>query len=225
MNSIVSWDTEDNTPSPLYGCTTQQKCALRFAVDGTVPNTYIHFPEISQSKTLGELGRNFIARGFLNKEYRSLDYANTPKCFSFGYLAGSGSLGYVPLNGGMRCTPPVVTPTVCDIREPQLELRHGALRADAVNGNSVSTPLTVACSIDLKVRIMSSDRDGAIYFNAGKQFRSDLTINGVNLGEGALVTSNQAGAGLTLTSTLNGYDSSIGIGTFQGSKTIIVSLP
>ena len=119
--------------------------------------------------------------------------------------------------------PAVVTPNVCDLREQRVELDHGKLRPEVVNGSTASAQLTVACSFALNVRIMSSDRSGVIYFNERKQFRSDLKINGVDLGSGLVVQATSAGAALTLTSTLSGYDGSVG--EFQGNKVIIVSLP
>lgn len=56
-----------------------------------------------------------------------------------------------------------------------------------------------------------------------RQFRSDLKVNGVDLGRGVAVNATPAGTRVILTSTLNGYDGSIG--EFRGSKSIIVSVP
>ncbi|OQV66365.1 hypothetical protein AK51_09460 [Serratia nematodiphila DZ0503SBS1] len=117
----------------------------------------------------------------------------------------------------------MVDPSYCDLAEKEIELRHGVLRDEEVNGQTVSTSLHVTCSSKYPVRIMSADRDGSVYFNGGKQFRSELKIDGKDLGEGKVVEATPQGVTLTLSSTLMGYDGSIGV--FQGSKAIIVSLP
>ncbi|MGP2705970.1 MrpH family fimbial adhesin, partial [Serratia marcescens] len=83
--------------------------------------------------------------------------------------------------------------------------------------------LTVACTFNFKIRVMSSDESGTVYFNDKKQFRSELKLDGVNVGNGLLVTAPPEGKTLTLTSTLAGYDGSVG--EFHGSKSIIISLP
>lgn len=221
---VVAWDTQDNTPNPLYGCKAGY-CRMLLGLDGAwYDRSSFGFAEVSTSKTMGELGANFIRNGFIGRELTTLDSNRRPKCIMFGYLMeGTVSYHFVPLPGGMQCIPPAIVPTACDIREPQLELRYGTLADGVINGRTASTTLTVVCNFDFNVRIMSADRTGSIYFNADRQFRSDLTINGVNLGEGVLVSAKPTGVSLTLTSTLNGYDGSLG--AFQGSKTIIVSLP
>ncbi|WP_232097472.1 hypothetical protein [Serratia ureilytica] len=225
---IISWDTQDGAPNPLYGCKlSDANCSLYFAVDGSWFDSGIYFPEIRTSKTVGELGRYFISRGFLNRTYSSRQYsAYSPVCFSFGYVkefSVGGSIGFAPLPGGVQCITPEVVPNVCDFREQMLELDHGKLRAEVINGSTATAQLTVACTFDFDVRIMSSDRSGTIYFNDKKQFRSDLKVNGVDLGTGLLLKVKPAGTSLTVTSTLNGYDGSVG--EFQGSKSIIISLP
>ncbi|OKP49463.1 hypothetical protein A8A12_15165 [Serratia marcescens] len=123
----------------------------------------------------------------------------------------------------MTCIPPVIHPTACDIREAQLELNHGLLRAEVVNGHSATTTLTAVCNFDFTVRVMSADRNSQVYFTAGRPFRSDLTLDGVPLGQGVVIKATPYGTRLTLRSVLSGYDG--GIGRFDGAKTIILSLP
>ncbi|PNU28649.1 hypothetical protein C2M07_22310 [Serratia marcescens] len=83
--------------------------------------------------------------------------------------------------------------------------------------------LNMQCSSDLQVRIVSADNSGSIFFNGVGGFRSDLQVDGVNIGNGKVVTATPTGISLSLTSTLAGYEGSTG--TFQGSKTIIIALP
>ncbi|RNW04252.1 hypothetical protein CAG37_020980 [Serratia nematodiphila] len=102
-------------------------------------------------------------------------------------------------------------------------LDHGLLRAEMINGSTAEATLTVACTFKFQVRIMSSDRSGTVYFNDKKQFRSELTLDGISAGTGLLLTATPAGKTIKLTSMLMGFDGSVG--EFQGAKSIIVSLP
>ncbi|BEM70280.1 hypothetical protein SME24J_42790 [Serratia marcescens] len=225
---IVAWDTEDKTPNPLYGCNAGgYYCRLAFTNDSYLFLNDVVFNGMTTSKTLGELGKNFINSGLLNREYRSKDYysPSQPNCIYFGYQSqsSSGSWSVIWFPGGEQCRVPEIVPNVCEFREPQVVLDHGMLRAEVINGSTAEAQLTVACTFNFKVRIMSSDRSGAVYFNDKKQFRSELKLDGVNVGDGLLVTATPAGKTLTLTSTLAGYDGSVG--EFQGAKSIIISLP
>jgi hypothetical protein len=225
---VTYWDTGDTTPNPLYGCTYLCYITIYISTDkyNGAEMSKMTFKEITTSKTLGELAQNFAKAGYLNREVSSLQgFGNKEVCIFFGHPARypGGSYGPGIFPGGMNCIPPVIDPNYCDIAEKQIELNHGMLLADQVNGNTVSTSLRVKCSYTLPVRIMSSDRVGSIYFNSGNRFRSELKIDGESLGEGKVLDATPQGSELTLSSTLMGYDGSIGV--FQGSKTIIVSLP
>ncbi|WP_274864578.1 hypothetical protein [Serratia marcescens] len=227
---LTYWDTNDTTPNPLYGCSSL--CEVSFFYNDALTNGgqmgKLYFKEIETSKTIGELATHFARYGYLNREFSSpFGVGNSGACLFFGYwgrVPGAGG-GYMPtpFPGGMQCVPPVITPTVCDIGEQQLELKHGALRGEDINGNTVSTTMHVKCNFAFKVRVMSSDRSGSIYFNGPQGFRSDLKVDGVNLGKGKVINATPKGATLLLSSTLVGYDGSLG--TFNGSKVIIVSLP
>ncbi|MBH3176156.1 hypothetical protein [Serratia ureilytica] len=225
---IVAWDTEDKAPNPLYGCVGgREYCYLAFTVNNFTFLNDVLIPNDTTSKTLGELGANFIRAGLLNREYRSRDYyyPGKPSCIYFGYNGqgsnGSWTVYWFP--GGEQCRVPEIVPNVCELREPMVELDHGMLRAEMINGNTVEAKLTVACTFNFKIRVMSSDESGTVYFNDKKQFRSELKLDGVNVGNGLLVTAPPEGKTLTLTSTLAGYDGSVG--EFHGSKSIIISLP
>lgn len=225
---VTYWDTGDVTPNPMYGCS--YLCSVTFWVvaAGTTgsPMNEVSFPGLTTSKTMGELAQSFANSGFFNREFYSRQgFPDKNVCVFFGYWGRypGGAYGPARFPGGMQCVPPVIDPTYCDLAEKETELRHGVLRDEEVNGQTVSTSLHVTCSSKYPVRIMSADRVGSVYFNGGKQFRSELKIDGKDLGEGKVVEATPQGVSLTLSSTLMGYDGSIGV--FQGSKTIIVSLP
>ncbi|HEJ9150377.1 hypothetical protein I5R58_09750 [Serratia marcescens] len=228
---MVYWDTNDTTPNPLYRCSWRD-CSLYFGIktgwDGNFrPISPVTFPEITTSKTLGELAGHFTRRGYMNREYsRSEAGANDTRetCFILMYFFDSeANTGYLPIRGGSACVIPEVLPTVCDFGERQLELNHGMVRAEDINGHTVSTPLHMKCSSELGVRVMAADSSDYIYFNGQQGFRSELKVDNMNLGQGKYLQVTPAGVTLNLSSTLAGYDGSIGV--LQGSKAIIITLP
>ncbi|MGP0855895.1 hypothetical protein ACJ8QI_14455 [Serratia sp. CY84636] len=230
---VTYWDINDDTPSPLYGCESRgDYCDVHIgysdkgARGGWFGRRIV--PGVTNMKTLGEVAAGYARAGWLNNPSTS-NYGVVPgesPCFYLGYFRsdGIGGAGSVILPGAsMTCIPPVIHPTACDIREVQLELNHGLLRAEAVNGHSATTTLTAVCNFDFTVRVMSADRNSQVYFTAGRPFRSDLTLDGVPLGQGVVIKATPYGTRLTLRSVLSGYDG--GIGRFDGAKTIILSLP
>ncbi|HIF6626331.1 hypothetical protein MXL79_23290 [Serratia ureilytica] len=229
---VTYWDTNDDTPNPLYGCGLNGSyCDVHIGYkDSNTGNKAFGervVPGVAAMKTLGEVAAGYARAGWLNREFASLEGVEPGEspCFYLGYrrFDGIGNLSYPLPGASMTCIPPTIHPTVCDIREAQLELNHGLLRAEAVNGHSTTTTLTAVCNFDFPVRVMSADRSSEVYFTAGRSFRSDLTVNGVPLGQGVVTTATPYGTRLTLRSVLSGYDGRIG--RFGGSKTIILSLP
>lgn len=225
---ITSWDIYNAAPNPLYNC---KKCYLYilFADSWGIryPEMVIYVPSQARGiKTLGELGEFFIRQGNFNRTYtQKLGGGGAGElCFFLGYPnQGEGGSSYLRLPGGQNFCQLRVSPTYCDFYLPSTELRHGVLSPDKTNGNTARASLNVQCSADLRVRITSADSSSSIFFNGVGGFRSDLQVDGMNIGKGAVVTATPAGVSLNLTSTLAGYDGSVG--TFRGSKTIIIALP
>lgn len=217
---ITSWDIFNTTSNPLYHCS---ECYINiYYIDtwgvGGVPVGRIYTGYAREYKTLGELGEYLIQDGIFKRTFTSTQYGGGGKtCFFLG------TEGRRRLPGGDNFCDIRVDPAYCNISMPNSQLRHGTLSPDKINGNTVSTSLYVQCSADLAVRIASADRSGSINLKGYGGFRSELKVDGVNLGDGKVVRATAAGVGLTLSSTLAGYDGSAG--TFQGSKTIIVYLP
>ncbi|BEM60680.1 hypothetical protein SME22J_45410 [Serratia marcescens] len=225
---ITSWDIYNTAPNPLYNC---QVCTLYILfADGwgiKRPEMAIYVPNQARGiKTLGELGEFFIRRGDFNRTYTQqlIGGGAGELCFFLGYPnQGEGGPSYWSIPGGKRFCQVQIVPTYCDFYLASTELRHGVLSPDKTNGNTARASLNVQCSANLRVRIMSADRSSSIFFNGVSGFRSDLQVDGMKIGEGAVVTATPAGVSLNLTSTLAGYDGSVG--TFRGSKTIIIALP
>lgn len=227
---ITSWDIYNTTPNPLYNC--EGNACYVYIIHrsiwglSTPPQMSIYVPEARGIKTLGELGDFLRRRGDLNWTYvHNLVGGDTSmSCVFLGYPnQGQGGSAYIPMPGGKDFCQVKVSPTYCGIYMPNAELRHGSLSSDKVNGNIARTSLYVRCTGNLQARLMSADHSSNIFFKGVGGFRSELKLDGTGLGEGKVVNVTPAGVSLTLTSTLAGYDGSIG--TFRGSKTIIIVLP
>ncbi|WP_262144973.1 MrpH family fimbial adhesin [Serratia ficaria] len=190
-----------------------------------IPMEPIYMGYAKNSKTLGELGQYVIDNGYLNKEYHYRQNGGGGNiCFYLGYAYYNDVHVFRRLPGAPSyCPPPKIDPAYCSVYIANPELGHGIISPDKVNGNTVRTSMNVRCSADLNVMITSTDRSGSVYLGRFGVFRSELKVDGVNLGEGKTFVATPQGVGLTLSSTLTGYDGSVG--TFRGSKTIIVSLP
>ncbi|MGK8185369.1 MULTISPECIES: MrpH family fimbial adhesin [Serratia] len=226
---ITSWDTGNMTSNPLYHCRGGNACELYilyYDVYGVrYPSEAIWIDEQArEKKTLGELGEYLIQRGLFNRTITGKTAGGGGEiCFFLGYRNSGGGALFLHLPGGPNVCQHQITPTYCDFYLPNIELRHGVLSPDKTNGNTAKATLNAQCSSDLQVRIVSADNSDSIFFNGVNGFRSDLQVDGVNIGRGKVVTVTPTGVLLSLTSTLAGYDGSTG--TFQGSKTIIIALP
>lgn len=227
---IVRWDENDDTPNPLRGCinpTTQnvKDCEVHIAYSGGGTGWAlmfaVSFREMNDVRTIGELARLFREKGLLNEKSRFTPLNSTTQriCYQLGYRKSSFS--YIMPGGALNCNGVEILPTYCSISELYIELDHGAISADSVNGHTVSKPLRASCNTNFKVRIGAEDGDGVLPLGSGLQSR--LKINGADLGAGYIDTVGPGGKSFTLSSTLSGYTG--GTGTFQGSKVIMLSLP
>ncbi|EOY5052102.1 PapG chaperone-binding domain-containing protein [Serratia marcescens] len=227
---VIRWDETDERPNPIYGCHAvgawyPGKCKVYIWYEGPSGAAFIgevSFPEMGNPRKVGELARLFREKGYLNREFM-LRYVRMPEGATYCITFRASSDGVSrPIPGGIReCTKAEIIPTYCSISELSIELDHGAIGANSVNGNTVSRPFRVSCSNDFKLRIMSEDSSGVLSLGGGLQ--SQLKVNGVDLDSGFVDTVGSGGKTFTLTSTLSGYSS--GTGVFQGSKVMILSLP
>lgn len=227
---IIRWDEDDQTKNILYRCKVEGRCILGIYMyhEGSYDYTD-DFPmpeKVSDLQTMGELAKVFREQGYLGKEVwskiRHYPYVNY--CYYLGYYLRSGpsTTSMVPVPGGVSdCPTTEIIPTYCSIAEPYIELDHGSLSGDSVNGNTVSKQIHVTCNNDFNLAIRSKDSQGNL--SLGRGLNSQLKVNGTDLGIGYSEVVGPSGKTFTLSSTLSGYTS--GTGVFQGSSVIILGLP
>ncbi|HEJ6973118.1 TPA: hypothetical protein ACGCBI_000581 [Serratia marcescens] len=227
---VIRWDEDDPAKNILFGCRTSgMGCML--GIYGIRDGAYFYddnFPmpdRVSDMRTMGELARVFREQGYLNKEIRrSAWYPYIDYCFYIGYyvITGPSTVSMVPVPGGVsECPKTEILPTFCSITEPYIELNHGSLSGDSVNGNTVSKPIHVTCNNDFNLAIKSKNSQGQLSLGGG--LKSQLKVNGTDLGQGYSDVVGPSGKTFTLSSTLSGYTGATG--DFQGSSVIILGLP
>ncbi|HEP1044393.1 TPA: hypothetical protein QIY62_002936 [Serratia marcescens] len=238
LAKVVRWDINDPTPNPIKGCYNpisgnSERCRILViqrssGAGGWGPSSGAEYfdmtTEASNLFTMGELGALFAKKGFLNKEMKTskMNYPYKGYCYSLGYISvGSvGSYLFLP-SGKQECVRADIVPTICSIAEPYIELDHGGLNPNQVNGNSVSQSFTVTCNQDFYIRIIAQDSNSTLSLGGG--ITSHLQVNGTDLGTGYEAVVGPAGKAFTLTSSLSGTPNNFG--DFQSSKIILLSLP
>ncbi|EMH4218114.1 MrpH family fimbial adhesin [Serratia marcescens] len=227
---VIRWDVDDSSPNPLSRCwnpiaASDERCRLYIEVDNEERHDVFGAPfnmgkEASDLRTMGELAALFARKGYLNQERtKGAQFMGRRNCFALGRYAPTG-LGPLP-GGAVDCALPEITPTYCTIKEPYIELDHGSVTSDGVNGHTASNSFSVACNNDFKVLIVAQGGKGDLPLGGG--ITSQLKVNGDDLGTGHAQVVGPAWKTFTLSSTLSGSPS--GAGEFQGSKVIILSLP
>ncbi|MEL5308182.1 hypothetical protein [Serratia nevei] len=222
---IKRWDEYDERPNPLYDCLRydlQADCKMTIRYSGFgVGNSEmrgVSFKEMSTARTLGDLARVSREKGVVFTG--RIPMAEGERyCFS---LTSVWRGKWNPMPGGVNaCSRAEIVPTYCSISEPYIELNHGAINANAINGHTISRSFNVSCNTNYKVLVIAQDLKSVLSLGGGLQ--SQLKVNDTDLGEGYVTSVGPGGKSLTLTSTLSGYTS--GTGNFQGAKVIMLSLP
>ncbi|MGP2965698.1 MULTISPECIES: MrpH family fimbial adhesin [Serratia] len=230
--NVIRWDVNDSSRNLLYNCwdpiaASDQRCRLFIAFDNEERGaTLLGEPfnmgkEVSGLRTMGEVAAVFARKGYLNQERSGgAQLIGRRNCFALAWKYPTGFHGPLP-NGAVDCALPEITPTYCSIREPYIELDHGSVTSERVNGHTVSHSFRVACNNNFKVLIVAQGGKGDLPLGGG--ITSHLKVNGDDLGAGHAEMVGPTGKSFTLSSTLSGFPS--GAGEFQGSKVIILSLP
>ncbi len=228
---VIRWDVDDSSPNPIRFCyspVTGNDSRCRIVIYYNSPTHMSWFNdsfylgrEASDLKTMGELADLFARKGYLNQVLKSYNTsALEQNCYALGYIQNIGQAA--PIDGGaLNCTMAEIIPTYCSIEEPYIELKHGSVTSKGVNGHTVSSSFRAVCNKDFKLLIVAQDGKGDLQLGGG--ITSHLKVNGDDLGIGHKAVVGPAGKTFTLSSTLSGSPS--GVGEFQGSKVIMLSIP
>lgn len=231
---VVGWDFNDSRENPLYGCKyhSRTQCTLQIGYrtgksgNGEVFGSVFYPKYITEAKTIGELGRALFSDGqWVNKEFTGpiLRDNKNEICFYVGYMINGGLSGGTPFDGWDTnfCATPEISQSTCSLSKDVIELAHGPLTENNVNGNTVSAVTYVKCTFPLNVRIFSkSDTD---HLSLGNTISSKVTANGKSLKDGVPLKANASGTPLVLVSQLSASNPKPG--NYQTSFDMIVSLP
>lgn len=219
---VANWDQDDETSYPASGCSFRFGCYITIGFEDPGTIDYLDGAiEIPDVKTMGEAAKAFSNKGGLQHEFIS-KYIRYPgkTCFYLAYKDFYGSYKRMP-GGSDDCPRAMIDPTFCRILEPSVELTHGDLTADKVTGNTASAEISATCNRPYRISVVAADKKGIL--DLGYGLKSELKVNGVDLGAGYVADLSSTPTTFTLTSTLSGHSS--GEGVFEGATVVILGLP
>ncbi|HGM5966639.1 hypothetical protein I5N37_05005 [Serratia marcescens] len=231
---IERWNSSlEDTPNPLYKCDgVGARCELLiFYKQENVPEfgyNYISLAEVDvyNKKTVADLSREVNRVGAVGKEH-ILIYPlswNVRLCLFLGGSYIGGKRAYPIPGTTVQCTYPLLPPTVCNVAEASINLNHGTVMAQQVNGHTASSSFHVACTSPMRVRLQTADEQGSIFLNPEKTLRSDIFVNGVSIANNGVVIDAATGGGteVSIKSVLSG--AGFIQGKFSGNKVLILAI-
>lgn len=240
---IGDWDTNDPTPNPCFNLS---KCTIfishkhradgssGYHIDKAWDSKYHDF--ILTAPTMGELGKGI-------KQIFSFPYTSTTRhssvkvtwqeCVGIFYAPGK-NLGeyssaaqlskfqHYSLLPNSICGSAPPPSGSCDFEQPELNLDHGILNNQQLEGNEVSNDVNIRCttSQNLSIYIFSADKiplrdDGSLY--------STLYINDKTLGSAGFALEVTDRATVSIKSVLHTQGRVSG-GTFSGSTVLLLTV-
>lgn len=241
--TIADWDEKDSTPNPCYGLTA---CTIfighRHNAAGTsgsrtnrswATGTYSF---LTTAETMGELAKSFksiFSLPYSSSTRHSGSTVATEECVGIFYAAGknlgtntsevnnSSFTGY-PLLPGSICGAAPAPSGSCDFNQDVLNLNHGTLTRQELEGHEVSETVSINCTTSqtLKLFIYSADNvqlrdDGSLY--------SELYMNGNVLGTAGFTLDVAEQENVTVKSVLR-TNGSVAAGEFSGSTVMLITV-
>lgn len=238
---IESWDRNDQTLNPCFG---MKQCAVGInhrhtgsnagGTASVLPSPFTlgsaQYPQITQLKTMGELGQYYQSVYPLPIEGSTnhVGDAITQECVGMFYNINSATTVSTissRLMSGSVCgiAPPPVG--VCGIEEQQLDLSHGVLQEPDLAGNTARGSLRVVCSQKMDiVMYIRTENEGRLELGNNSGVYTTLRVNGVAANKGYPFTADALGVTIPVTSTL-GVTGTVKAGDYSGQSVAILALP
>ncbi|MGJ3355856.1 MrpH family fimbial adhesin [Providencia sp. Je.9.19] len=106
-----------------------------------------------------------------------------------------------------------------------LELDHGSLNADELNGNTVSSMFSIMCNKDMGVRVSSNLQQNYVSLRPNNELQSMVTLNDQPASVGVLVSA-QANRGTPIiVKSILRTSGSVAPGKFSGRITLVMTIP
>lgn len=127
-------------------------------------------------------------------------------------------------SAGITLPPPVVPALTCSISS-SIELQHGDLAMDSVEGDRSSTTAYVSCNREAKVSVAAAPHtQGIVELTGVSGLRSELSINGTGGGQKVSMTANTFSTAVRVESVLH-TDGAVTAGVFRGGSYLVLSIP
>lgn len=228
--TIESWDYSSTLANPCFGVKTcQLGVSHRHDANGKGNGLrdvlLASSSAISNVKTIGELGRIYNAKFPFPKSGTLVHNgpAVTAECVGIFYLR-SGAGGEKPtLLPGSICGVAPPPGGICGIDEQIIDIEHGTLRPQELNGHSAERSITVRCSVYTSLKMYVAASNGG-RVDLDRKMHSDLSVAGVSGGDGYLFSAGPGGVSIPIKSTLS-VIGDIDAGIYQGSAVAVLSVP
>ena len=141
-----------------------------------------------------------------------------------GHLANYSVGGLTLANLRLVASINIAPPLTCSISD-SIDLRHGNLSVEAVDGNRASTLAYVSCSRSATVTVViAPNTQGRVQLSGVSGLHSELSVNGIGGGKAVSISAGPASQPLNIQSVLR-TDGAITAGAFRGSSYAILTIP
>lgn len=228
--AVVYWDVNDNTPMTIPSCVGNYYCNYGIGIVGKSDSG-----NSSMGCYVGTTGRDVsswgqIAAAYLSKcgnhvypvtgSGFSQESANAAKaCIVYGRKTGAGAY----FNAGIGCAGVSPNPTICEINDSYIELSHGTLNTDELDGHSVSRNVGITCNRNAMVKVYAYPNTAGDVIPLGRSISSSIKLNGVSGRIGININVPGSTAYFNLSSTLT-TSSDVNAGEYSGSGVVILNI-
>ncbi|MNJ22864.1 hypothetical protein D3C77_172390 [compost metagenome] len=127
-------------------------------------------------------------------------------------------------DGQIVAPPPVEPPLACSISNA-IDLRHGSVSMEALDGNRAITTAYVSCNRRATVNVaVAPNTQGRVQLSGISGLHSELSVNGKGGGNAVSISASTVSQPLIIQSVLR-TDGAITAGAFRGSSYALLSIP
>ncbi|HBO21392.1 MAG TPA: hypothetical protein DD649_00695 [Providencia sp.] len=121
--------------------------------------------------------------------------------------------------------PPAGKCYFASVENNTLELDHGSLNADELNGNTVSSMFSILCNQDMGVRVSSNLQQNYVSLRPNNELQSMVTLNDQPASVGVLVSARANRGTPIIVKSILRTSGSVAPGKFSGRITLVMTIP
>lgn len=227
--AVVYWDVNDRTPMTIPSCVGNYYCNYGIGIVGKSDNG-----NSTMGCYVGFLGRDVSSWGQIAAAYLSKCGNHTYPVWGNGYNSESANAAKVCIvygrkstgsyaNAGIGCAGASPNPTICEIIDSYIELSHGTLNTDELDGHSVSHNIGITCNRNAMVKVYAYPNTAGDTIPLGSGILSSIKLNGVSGRTGVNINVPGSTTYVNLSSTLT-TSGDVNAGEYSGSGVVILNI-